>query len=245
MADPFGRPDGGRRRRPSSRCRASRRRSCRNDRPRPGGGGCDHDVSGVSDTRAASFWCVTPPATGNRGGARGDDPGPPGAARTSSGCAKAVEVARLQASPTCGLAREDRRGCRAGSAAGAADSLDPRIIVVRIASGATPDSRGSPAPGRQVPREPRRHPALSSACADNRPFLGRLAVSPRVVVATVLSVTCATRRGIASRRVVEVLHLIGARKSFIATHFQRRFLGWPAGQRLAAAAVVLFGLIGW
>ena len=46
-----------------------------------------------------------------------------------------------------------------------------------------------------------------------------------VLIATVLSVTFATRAAMATNRtVIEVLHLIGAKDGFIADHFQRHFL---------------------
>jgi cell division transport system permease protein len=126
----------------------------------------------------------------------------------------------------------------------------PRIIVVRIASGATPDlAQLRSQLVEQVP---------SASLDDHRSFvermrsmartafLGGLAVLALVLVATVLSVTFATRGAIASNRpVVEVLHLIGAKRNFIATHFQRRFLGFglQGGLIGGGAAIVLFGLI--
>ena len=56
-------------------------------------------------------------------------------------------------------------------------------------------------------------------------ILGGLAVLALVLVATMLSVTFATRAAMATNRpVIEVLHFIGAKNSFIAEHFQRHFL---------------------
>ena len=46
-----------------------------------------------------------------------------------------------------------------------------------------------------------------------------------VLIATMLSVTFATRGAMATNRpVIEVLHFIGAKDGFIARHFQRHFL---------------------
>ena len=126
----------------------------------------------------------------------------------------------------------------------------PRIIVVRIASGATPDlDAAAQALAEQVP---------GASLDDHRgfidrmrtmaraAFLGGLAVLGLVLVATVLSVTFATRGAIATNRpVVEVLHLIGAKNNFIAGHFQRHFLGLglQGGVIGGGARSLLFGLI--
>ena len=66
-----------------------------------------------------------------------------------------------------------------------------------------------------------------------------------MLVATVLSVSFATRGAMATNRpVIEVLHFIGARNGFIAGHFQRHFLvlGLQGGLAGGGAAVVLFAL---
>jgi len=126
----------------------------------------------------------------------------------------------------------------------------PRLAVVRVATGATPDfGQLGRALAQQVP---------SAAVDDHRgfvehmrsmgraAFLGGLAVLALVLVATVLSVTFATRGAIATNRtVVEVLHLIGASNTFIAQHFQRRFLGFglQGGIIGGGSALALFGLI--
>ena len=105
----------------------------------------------------------------------------------------------------------------------------PRIIAVTIASGAVPDLdqlRGALA--EQVP---------SATLDDHREFVDHMRLMSRtillaasivlalVMIATVLSVTFATRGAMAaSRQVIEVLHFIGAKNSFIAGHFQRHFL---------------------
>jgi len=126
----------------------------------------------------------------------------------------------------------------------------PRLAVVRIASGATPDFEQL---GKLLVEQ------VSSASLDDHrgfvermrsmgraAFLGGLAVLGLVLVATVLSVTFATRGAIATNRtVVEVLHLIGAKNTFIAQHFQRRFLGLglQGGVIGGGCALALFGLM--
>src|SRR5258708_7485181 len=111
------------------------------------------------------------------------------------------------------------------------DSLPgPRLIVVRIAPGATPDlAQLRQLLVDQVPSASlddhrsfvERMRAMAQAA-----FLGGLAVLALVLAATVLSVTFATRGAIASNRpVVEVLHFVGAKEAYIASQFQRHFLG--------------------
>jgi cell division transport system permease protein len=76
-------------------------------------------------------------------------------------------------------------------------------------------------------------------------LLGGLAVLGLVIFSTVLTVTFATRGMMASnRQVIEVLHFIGARNSFIAGHFQRHFLllGIKGGLIGGGCAILLFGL---
>jgi cell division transport system permease protein len=126
----------------------------------------------------------------------------------------------------------------------------PRIIAVRIASGATPDFAQL---GKLLTEQ-----VASASLDDHRgfvermramgraAFLGGLAVLALVLAATVLSVTFATRGAIATNRtVVEVLHLIGAKNTFIAQHFQRRFLGLglQGGAIGGGCALLLFGLV--
>jgi cell division transport system permease protein len=126
----------------------------------------------------------------------------------------------------------------------------PRIIAVRIAGGATPDFAHL---GHLLTEQ------IASASLDDHrgfvermramgraAFLGGLAVLALVLAATVLSVTFATRGAIATNRtVVEVLHLIGAKNTFIAQHFQRRFLGLglQGGIIGGGCALALFGLM--
>jgi cell division transport system permease protein len=123
----------------------------------------------------------------------------------------------------------------------------PRIVIVRIAPGATPDL----APLRQALGEQ----IAGASLDDHRGFIGRMRAMSGAVLAvgigllllvfaaTVLSVTFATRAAIATNRpVIEVLHLIGAKDGFIAGHFQRHFLrlGLQGGLVGAGCAIALF-----
>ena len=123
----------------------------------------------------------------------------------------------------------------------------PRLIVVRIAPGAAPDL----AQLRQTLAE--QIPGVS--LDDHRSFVDRMRAMARAVVilgigilllvlaATVLSLAFATRAAIATNRtVIEVLHLIGAKDSFIARHFQQHFLrlGLEGGLIGSGSAIALF-----
>jgi len=126
----------------------------------------------------------------------------------------------------------------------------PRIVAVRIARGAAPDLAQLQALlTEQVPTATlddhrgfiERMRAMGQAA-----FLGGLAVLALVLAATVLSVTFATRGAIATNRpVVEVLHLIGAKNSFISHHFQQRFLGFglQGGLIGGGCAIALYALL--
>jgi cell division transport system permease protein len=125
----------------------------------------------------------------------------------------------------------------------------PRIIVVRIASGWTPDlvqlrkALASDVPGSSLDDHRGfvdRMRAMSGAAV-----AGGIGVLVLVLIATVLSVTFATRAAMATNRpVIEVLHLIGAKDNFIAGHFQRHFLqlGLKGGLIGGGAALALFAL---
>jgi cell division transport system permease protein len=125
----------------------------------------------------------------------------------------------------------------------------PRLIVVRITPGAAPDL----AQMRQTLAE--QIPGVS--LDDHRGFVDRMRAMTRAVVilgigvlllvlaATVLSLAFATRAAIATNRpVIEVLHLIGAKDSFIARHFQQHFLrlGLEGGLIGSGSAIALFAL---
>lgn len=125
----------------------------------------------------------------------------------------------------------------------------PRIIVVRLAPDVPADlARLRKALADAVP---------PASLDDHRGFVDRmramvhtavlagLGVLALVLVATMLSVTFATRGAMATNRpVIEVLHFIGAKDSFIASHIQRHFLllGLKGGLIGGGAAVVLFGI---
>jgi cell division transport system permease protein len=125
----------------------------------------------------------------------------------------------------------------------------PRLIVVRITPGAAPDL----AQLRQTLAE--QIPGVS--LDDHRGFVDRMRAMTRAVVvlgigvlllvlaATVLSLAFATRAAISTNRpVIEVLHLIGAKDSFIARHFQQHFLrlGLEGGLIGSGSAIALFAL---
>ena len=125
----------------------------------------------------------------------------------------------------------------------------PRLIVVRITPGAAPDL----AQLRQTLAE--QIPGVS--LDDHRGFVDRMRAMTRAVVvlgigvlllvlaATVLSLAFATRAAIVTNRpVIEVLHLIGAKDSFIARHFQKHFLrlGLEGGLIGSGGAIALFAL---
>jgi cell division transport system permease protein len=124
----------------------------------------------------------------------------------------------------------------------------PRLIVVKLASGVTPNFAAlRQALANQVP---------TASLDDHRGWMERmrtmagtavvcgLAVLGLVVAVTMLSVTFATRGAMATNRpIVEVLHYIGATDSFVASQFQHHFLllGLKGGAIGGGAAIVLFG----
>ena len=126
----------------------------------------------------------------------------------------------------------------------------PRMIVVKLWSGAPPDFGAlRKALAAQVP---------SASLDDHRSWIGRmhdmadaagaggLAVLALVLVVTVLSVTFATRGAMATNRpIIEVLHYVGATDGFVAGQFQRHFLvlGLKGGTIGGGSAIVLFGAI--
>jgi cell division transport system permease protein len=122
----------------------------------------------------------------------------------------------------------------------------PRIIALRVEPGRRPDLAALRA-------------ALSARIAgvtvdDHRGWIDRMramastaiaggiGILTLVLVATVLSVTFATRGAMATNRpIVEVLHFIGARDGLIALEFQRHFLrlGLIGGTTGGVAAMVV------
>ena len=128
----------------------------------------------------------------------------------------------------------------------------PRVIVLKLAPGPVPDLEGL----RKLLSER----VANASLDDHRGFVDRMramansAVAAGVAIlilmlaATVLSVTFATRGAMAANRpIIEVLHLIGAKDSFIAGEFQRHFLllGIKGGAIGGGAAMVLFAVAGF
>ena len=105
----------------------------------------------------------------------------------------------------------------------------PRLVVVRLADERAADLAGL--------RRALTQNVAGASLDDHRDWARRLAALSDVVMligasvlvlvllVTILSVSFATRGAVAANRaVVEVLHLVGARESFIASAFQRHFL---------------------
>jgi cell division transport system permease protein len=138
-----------------------------------------------------------------------------------------------------------------GSGLALGDLPIPRMIVVKLASGVTPDFAAMrTALAAQVP---------SASLDDHRGWIGRMramaetavavgiAILALVIAVTVLSVTFATRGAMAANRpIIEVLHYVGATDGFVASQFQRHFLllGFKGGAIGGAAAIVLFAILG-
>jgi cell division transport system permease protein len=127
----------------------------------------------------------------------------------------------------------------------------PRMIVVKIAPGATPDLAGL--------RKALAERAAGASLDDHRGWVNRMRAMASAAVAlgigvlilvlatTMLSVAFATRGAMAANRpIVEVLHFIGARDAYITAQFQRHFLllGLKGGVLGGGAALVLFALAG-
>ncbi len=128
----------------------------------------------------------------------------------------------------------------------------PRMIVVRVAPGEAPDLA---ALRKQLAAE-----VPSASLDDHRGWVDRMRAMARsavlvglcilalVIAATMLSVMFATRGAMSTnRQIIEVLHVVGARQSFIAGEFQRHFLllGLKGGAAGGAAAMVFFALVGF
>lgn len=124
----------------------------------------------------------------------------------------------------------------------------PRVIVARIAPGAVPDLV---ALRRAVAQA-----APAASVDDHRAWIERMrsmtgaivlagtGVLVLVIIATVISVSFATKGAMAANRpIVEVLHFVGARDGYIANHFLRHFLrlGLEGGLIGGLAAMLTFG----
>jgi cell division transport system permease protein len=125
----------------------------------------------------------------------------------------------------------------------------PRLIIVRLAPGASPNL-------------PQLRQLLNDQVAganldDHRAWMDRMRALAQMSIvggvgilvlmlaATILSIVFATRGAMATNRpIVEVLHFIGAKDDFIAGQFQRHFLvlGLEGGMIGGFAAIVLFAL---
>jgi cell division transport system permease protein len=132
----------------------------------------------------------------------------------------------------------------------------PRLIVVKIARGGTPDlPRLRTMLAGQVP---------GAVLDDHRGWIDRMrtmsgtaigigiAILLLMIAATALSVSFATRGAMATNKpVIEVLHFVGAKNAFIAGNFQRHFLllGLEGGAIGGGAAILIFliaaGLSRW
>jgi len=126
----------------------------------------------------------------------------------------------------------------------------PRMIVVKLISGETPNFVGL--------RNTLAAKVPSASLDDHRGWIDRMrtmattavaggfAILVLVIAVTVLSVTFATRGAMATNRpIVEVLHYVGATDGFIAGQFQRHFLflGFKGGAIGGGGALVLFGIL--
>lgn len=124
----------------------------------------------------------------------------------------------------------------------------PRVIVLRVAPGSTPDLA---ALRRSVAQA-----APSATIDDHRAWIERMrsmtgaivlagtGILILVIVATVISVSFATRGAMAANRpIVEVLHFVGAQDRYIANRFLRHFLrlGLEGGLIGGFAAMLTFG----
>lgn len=124
----------------------------------------------------------------------------------------------------------------------------PRVIVARVAPGSAVDL---------IDLRRRLTPVAPSASVDdhrawiermrsmtNATVLAGLGILALVVLATIISVSFATRGAMASNRpIVEVLHFVGAGDRYIANRFLRHFLwlGCQGGLIGGGAAMLMFG----
>ena len=126
----------------------------------------------------------------------------------------------------------------------------PRLIVVRVAPGATPDFAALRKQLAEIP---------GATLDDHRGWVERMRAMARsavaagltilglVLAATMLSVMFATRGAMSTnRQIIEVLYVVGAKAGFIASEFQRHFLlvGLKGGAIGGIVAMALFALVG-
>jgi cell division transport system permease protein len=132
----------------------------------------------------------------------------------------------------------------------------PRVIVARVQPGSTLDLAALRVRVTQV--------APSASVDDHRAWIERMrsmsgatvlagiGILALVIVATIISVSFATRGAMAANRpIVEVLHFVGAADSYIANRFLRHFLmlGLEGGLIGGGVAMLFFGfsesIAGW
>lgn len=132
----------------------------------------------------------------------------------------------------------------------------PRMIIARVQPGTALDLGALRARVMQV--------APSASVDDHRAWIERMrsmtnatvlagiGILALVIVATIISVSFATRGAMAANRpIVEVLHFVGAGDRYIANHFLRHFLrlGLEGGVIGGGVAMLLFGfsesIAGW
>jgi cell division transport system permease protein len=143
-----------------------------------------------------------------------------------------------------------------GSGSGLEDLPVPRLIVLRAAPGAAVDVAalrrlvGERAAGASL--DDHRDWIERMRAMANTAAIGGFALLGLMLAVTILCVTFATRSAMATNRgIVEVLHFIGAKDSYIAGLFLRHFLmlGLKGGALGGGAAILLFALIdlagGW
>jgi cell division transport system permease protein len=137
-----------------------------------------------------------------------------------------------------------------GSGLSLEDLPVPRMIAVKVKRGASVDTAALiRALAQQV---------VSASLDDHRAGINRMrgvakaaiaagmGVFSLVLAATVLSVAFATRGAMSSNRgIVEVLHFVGAKEAYIASQFQRHFLGlgFKGGAMGGVAALLALFLI--
>ena len=132
----------------------------------------------------------------------------------------------------------------------------PRMIIARVQPGTPLDLGALRARVTQV--------APSASVDDHRAWIERmrsmtnatvlagLGILALVIIATIISVSFATRGAMAANRpIVEVLHFVGAGDRYIANHFLRHFLrlGLEGGVIGGGVAMLVFGfsesIAGW
>jgi len=127
----------------------------------------------------------------------------------------------------------------------------PRMIAVRIARGAAVDTAAL--------RQALARDIVGASLDDHRGWIDRMRRMARaaiaggfgvfglVLAATILSVAFATRGAMSSNRpIIEVLHYVGAKQAYIASQFQRHFLGLglKGGALGGGAALLSLALVG-